>query len=621
MPEQTSTELLQSLIDREAGKKTESFKTKLTDADVLKKFVLGIAAAASGEAGLGAALVGSGAHTAAKEAEADNKLRDQKVEDLSLKMVGLKEDREQNLFNQVVANPEFGAAAGETINRMANSGDVDLFEISQNIVNKAENRRIAVAMFEGAQNIRDPQEREAAIGKAINVAGWEDKDGYIRKALASDKFDSVAFVTAASESTPASVIAASKLLAENAPYPEIIAALVPYNKPINLSAADYDEARKRKALEVRTRAYTIFSDPANAGKFATINDVINNPQYISPEDNTDYYAGISGVDRGGDLSPYAGTYDEERYEKIYDALYGDLQKANQHNADMGVEKLMTQTEIAEIAQNLAYDQLTRERDMRYGLRAARTATVLDYVAQTLAAGASGTGDIDPATRMRAADIIQKVEARVASEHPDLVGTENYEQIVQREIAIEVGTMPPETSFLAIQKPAPKEVGSAAEQVEDYTAKDLGEGQALLPGMAEHQEARVAKVNAKKHRAERLAASQRSARENADKRKRRREAAREYLFNQGAWVANNITNDMAPEEVEKKIKERVKEVGLATVNPASALFFTPGSKLVDNFVDDKYEQALKKVIPGETLQETAELILEYLEGDLEKRVPK
>ncbi len=580
MPEQTSTELLQSLIDREAGKKTESFKTKLTDADVLKKFVLGIAAAASGEAGLGAALVGSGAHTAAKEAEADNKLRDQKVEDLSLKMVGLKEDREQNLFNQVVANPEFGAAAGETINRMANSGDVDLFEISQNIVNKAENRRIAVAMFEGAQNIRDPKEREAAIGRAVNIAGWEDKDGYIRKALAADKFDSVAFVTAASESTPASVIAASKLLAENAPYPEIIAALVPYNKPINLSAADYDEARKRKALEVRTLAYTIFSDPANAGKFATINDVINNPQYISPEDNTAYYAGIAGVDRGGDLSPYASTYDEERYEKIYDALYGDLQKANQHNADMGVEKLMTQTEIAEIAQNLAYDQLTRERDMRYGLRAARTATVLDYVAQTLAAGASGTGDIDPATRMRAADIIQKVEARVASEHPDLVGTENYEQIVQREIAIEVGTMPPETSFLAIQEPAST----------DGSKKKSGGRTEIIGGQQKYIEEENIKAAAKEEE----------------------EAAKDVereLTDPVHWAKRRVPEGTSPEDAEAQIKSHVRNVFLAT---------RLGSKITPGIIDGAYEAAIRFKLPNNVTDASAvavERMINYIKATL------
>jgi hypothetical protein len=168
----TSTDLLQGLLTAKEGKPDETLKSKLKDTDTLIRFAAGLGALLSGEAGMGAALVGAGFANAGQEAADDNKRRDEEAAGLKLKMAENAFQREGQMISAGVANPELIANMPDYMFMVGDATlGASLFNSAVMMRDRKAGKERAAFLMDSLAEMDDPDRRKLTVLEAGSAAG------------------------------------------------------------------------------------------------------------------------------------------------------------------------------------------------------------------------------------------------------------------------------------------------------------------------------------------------------------------------------------------------------------------------------------------------------------------
>ncbi len=434
---QSSTELLQKVLDSERGKKKETFGSKLTDTDTLTRFILGAAMMASGEEGaipMGAAMLGAGFKNIGDEVSIDNKAQEGTVRDLEMKQIGLVQDQEQFMRQIGVANPEAVRALGkEDANKfMGLPKELDLWSAIDKSAIEAENKKQAEVWLGTIENFPIGDERRLhAAEMAVKLYNFHDVDG-LAENLAAGKVDEAMMFNVGAQADKDVFVKAWAVYERDKGKDQAAARQVFFDTlrgPAIRDTSTEGELKFKTQLRVSAivaKGYEAFYSESNKGKWANPEDALNDPSVISPEDMA--YLDTFGNDvSDSDLqTPEQKRMDMELFGKEKDN-WRELILAREKNKQIEGQTPLTFQEMNDEAIKLATQSLAMNYEVRYGMSFVRAEANAEAVSDMIVK-ATGLPAGPGVTRMAVLAINTAYDELVA-EDSTITAAKNFQDLV------------------------------------------------------------------------------------------------------------------------------------------------------------------------------------------------
>jgi hypothetical protein len=424
----TSTDLLQGLLTAKEGKPDETLKSKLKDTDTLIRFAAGLGALLSGEAGMGAALVGAGFANAGQEAADDNKRRDEEAAGLKLKMAENAFQREGQMISAGVANPELIANMPDYMFMVGDATlGASLFNSAVMMRDRKAGKERAAFLMDSLAEMDDPDQRKLTVLEAGSAAGIyvspEMADDIANKGLTAQTMLSLG-----ATATPVSALRAWEWWVANPKdkdrdrkYIDMLVGLNPVRAGRTEGDFKFEIMMKRNGI--LAKVFQAMED--NPGTWKSPYDALYDEDVLTKEDRSFFLTSDNSFDLETLKNTEQQMFDLAEYNKAKEFAFEQATKLNVMARAEGREADIIK-DVDAFSSGYALSGLTAAQQALHGVKIDRTDAVLGFTMGTLAdylGYPPGYQDTTGALQAKAGVEFREAVAAIKAEKPDIKGAD------------------------------------------------------------------------------------------------------------------------------------------------------------------------------------------------------